>query len=89
MSVPGLHYTLPTAAGATYYTLSGEARLTFSSATAGTIRFVEPKSYPNAVRLPTFSHYSETYTAGNGLLVVRFRINFPNCSLIFVSTHWS
>ena len=89
ISFPALHYTLPTAAGATYYTLSGEARLIFSSATAGTLRFNEPKSYPNDVLRPMFSSYSETYTAANGLLVVKFRINFANCNMVVVSTHWS
>jgi hypothetical protein len=89
MSFPAIHYTLPTASGATYYTLSGEARLTFTSSTAGRLRFDEPKTYPNDVLLPTFSNYSETYNAANGLLIVKFRINFANCSVIFFSTHWS
>jgi hypothetical protein len=89
MSFPALHYTLPTAWGATYYTLSGEARLIFSSPTAGTLRFDEPKAYPNDVLRPTFSNYSETYKAGSGMLVVKFNINFANCSVAFFSTQWS
>jgi len=87
MSFPALHYTLSTSSGATYYTLSGQARLVFSNATAGTLRFTEPKAYPPDVLSPTFTAYSESYDAGR--LIVRFRIRFANCNFLFVGTHRS
>ena len=62
-----------------YHDLSGQARLVFTSATGGSIRF---KLWPKtAYSLPAFSEFSSTASAGGGY-VVTFNILFPNnCTL--------
>jgi len=62
-----------------YHDLSGQARLEFTSATGGTIRF---KLWPKtAYSDPPFSGYVSTAYAG-GQYVVTFNIDFPaNCTL--------
>ena len=70
--------------GAIYYPLDGQARLTFSSATSGTIKF-KFWGTANSITNPDFTGYSETF---NGTLyIVSFSIIFPNnCTLpIFAS----
>ena len=65
--------------GAAYYPLNGQARLTFSSATTGTIRF-KFWGTANSITDPVFTGYSETFNGQQ--YIVSFNIAFPNnCTL--------
>ena len=61
--------------GTTYYPLDGQARLTFSSASAGNIKF-KFWGTNSAINNPNFTDYSETFN-GQQYIVV-FNIIFPN-----------
>jgi hypothetical protein len=88
ISFPALHYTLTTLTGGTYYTLSGQARMSFTTPTRGTLQFDEPTSYPSDVRVPDFTEYSETYNPTKGSLIVRFRVKFTGCEVVVRNTYW-
>ena len=88
ISFPALHYALTGGSAPTYFTLSGQARMNFTTATNGTLKFDEPKVYPDGVLQPEFSQYLETYNAARGSLVVKFRVKFANCNLIVSNTYW-
>jgi hypothetical protein len=65
--------------GATYYPLDGQARLAFSSATTGTIKF-KFWGTANSITNPVFIDYSETFNGQQ--YIVSFSITFPNnCTL--------
>jgi hypothetical protein len=65
--------------GATYYPLDGQARLTFSSATTGTVKF-KFWGTGNPINNPNFTNYSETFNGQQ--YIVSFSITFPNnCTL--------
>jgi hypothetical protein len=72
--------TTPTA----YHRLRGAGRLTFTSATAGTIGFELSGETVAAIYRPTFSGYVETWDAGAKRLTVRFQVEFPSCSVLFL-----
>lgn len=63
------------------FDLSGQAVLTFSSPTAGDIRFKQTPTFANNVKDPPFSNYVQTYDAANLRLTVNFTIQFPDCNL--------
>jgi hypothetical protein len=68
--------------GTTYYALDGQTRLTFSSATGGTIRFKQPPaSYPDVVTYAEFINFKQTYNGSADKLIVTFSVVFPNCTL--------
>jgi len=74
--------------GSTYYALDGQARLMFSSATGGTIRFKQPPaSYPNLVTFPAFMNFTQTYNADSDQIIVTFNIVFPNCTLPILAVY--
>jgi len=65
--------------GAAYYLLDGQARLTFTSATAGVIYF-KNTGFAKSISSPPFDKFSET--ARGKQYFVRFSIVFPhNCTL--------
>ena len=66
--------------GSTYYSLDGQARMTFSSATGGTIHFKQTPTYPRPVHSPAFTNFDQTYTLTDQLTVT-FSVVFPNCTL--------
>ena len=81
VSFPDVVYTVATSSGSTYYAMSGQAELTFTSATAGKVSFPYVSTYPLNVRSPTFSGYSQVYTAAH-VLLVKLVIQFPQgCAL--------
>jgi hypothetical protein len=71
--------------GSTYYSLNGQARMTFSSAAGGTIHFKQtPTWYPDPVHNAAFIDFTQTLGVFNpptDQLVVTFSIVFPNCTL--------
>jgi hypothetical protein len=71
--------------GSTYYSLDGQARMTFSSATGGAIHFKQtPAGYPDSVRNATFTGFTQALGVFNpptDQLIVTFSITFPNCTL--------
>jgi hypothetical protein len=71
--------------GSTYYSLDGQARMTFSSATGGSIHFKQaPTWYPGTVYNATFIDFTQTlglFNPPTDQLIVTFSIVFPNCVL--------
>ncbi|MGH6811118.1 MAG: hypothetical protein ACREDM_01825 [Methylocella sp.] len=55
--------------------------MTFATATSGQIRFKHVGTAPPAVEAPTFLNYTQTYNTTSQVLVVRFSIAFPDCTL--------
>src|SRR3974377_2021743 len=60
--------------GTTYYSLDGQTRLTFSSATYGTIHFKQTPMYPSPVSSPAFLGFGQTYNPSTDQLIVTFSI---------------
>jgi hypothetical protein len=70
--------------GSTYYSLDGQARMTFSSATGGAIHFKQTIPSPRPVYNATFMDFTQTLGVFNpptDQLIVTFSIVFPNCTL--------
>ena len=70
--------------GSTYYSLDGQARMTFSSATGGAIHFKQTIPSPGPVYNATFMDFTQTLGVFNpptDQLIVTFSIVFPNCTL--------
>ena len=70
--------------GSTYYSLDGQARMTFSSATGGDIHFKQTIPSPGPVYNATFIDFTQTLGVFNpptDQLIVTFIIVFPNCTL--------
>jgi hypothetical protein len=70
--------------GSTYYSLDGQARMTFSSATGGSIHFKQTILSPGPVYNATFIDFTQTLGVFNpptDQLIVTFSIIFPNCTL--------
>lgn len=63
------------------FLLTGQAILSFTNASSGTIAFVVNHSAPPGVARPAFKNYAQTYNATTRVLNVRFRIVFPACPL--------
>ncbi|MGH6834538.1 MAG: hypothetical protein ACREC9_03100 [Methylocella sp.] len=61
--------------------LRGQAVLTFTTATSGTIHFKEAPTLPAAVHTPPFLNYAQTYNPVSQQLSVTFSIAFPDCTL--------
>lgn len=69
-----------------FWELRGQAVLTFTTATSGTLRFKETSTVPTAIREPSFTNYTQTYNTTSQKLVVTFSIVFPDCTLpVFAS----
>ena len=68
--------------GTTYYLLDGQARLDFSTASTGNIKFKLTPEYPLSVKNPPFSDYTETVENPANQLMVSFSVNFPSCTLL-------
>jgi hypothetical protein len=69
--------------GTSYYLLDGQARLIFSTATTGFIKFKLTSEYPLSVTRPAFSNYTETIAipANANQITLSFSVNFPSCTL--------
>lgn len=82
VTLDGVYYTaVSNTARPTYYKLSGQAVLSFSTPTAGGVYFYYPGEYPSAVRAPNFTGYQQTYNAAQKVLSVTFVMQFPSCNL--------
>jgi hypothetical protein len=68
--------------GTTYYLLDGQARLDFSTASTGNIKFKLTPEYPLSVKNPPFSDYTETVENPANQIMVSFSVNFPSCTLL-------
>ena len=68
--------------GTTYYLLDGQARLNFSTASTGNIKFKLTPEYPLSVKNPPFSDYTETVENPANQIMVSFSVNFPSCTLL-------
>jgi hypothetical protein len=70
--------------GSTYYSLDGQARMTFSSAAGGTMHFKRTIPSPGPVYNAAFTDFTQTLGVFNpptDELIVTFNIVFPNCTL--------
>lgn len=67
--------------GSTYYSLDGQTKLYFSSATGGTTHFKQVPAFPLPVQNAPFIDFTQTYNAVSDQLFVTFNIVFPNCTL--------
>ena len=67
--------------GTTYYLLDGQARLDFSTASTGNIKFKVTPEYPLSVKKPPFSNYTETVENPANRILLFFSVNFPSCTL--------
>jgi len=67
--------------GTTYYSLDGQTRMIFNSASDGIIHFKQALTYPDSVNAPPFVNFVQTYNPSNDRLIVSFTILFPNCTL--------
>lgn len=67
--------------GTSYYLLDGQARLIFSTATTGNIKFKLTPEYPWSVKEPPFSNYTETVGSVANQITLSFLVNFPSCTL--------
>ena len=65
--------------GTRYYPLSGQARLVFTSATTGNIKFKFWASEGAAISNPSFTGYSEFFDGTQ--YQVSFNVLFPGCTL--------
>jgi hypothetical protein len=74
--------TIPEIVDSKIWDLSGEARLTFTSPTAGHVLFMNTVGYPGNVRNPQFYGYQQSYSGNE--LTVNFYIAFPDCHLNFI-----
>ena len=61
--------------------LRGQAVLTFTTATSGTIHFEQTPTLPAEIHSPPFNSYNQTYDPVRLRLVVTFNISFPDCTL--------
>lgn len=66
--------------------LRGQAVMTFSDASNGSIRFKITAAYPNGTVSVPFTGYSESFSGPGGLLIVKFNINFTGCTLPITAT---
>ncbi len=69
------------------YDLSGQASLSFITATAGRIAFKNATGIPAAVSAPAFKSYSQVYSAASRRLLVKFTIAFPGCTLLVTGSY--
>ncbi len=68
--------------------LNGQAVMTFKTATSGDIRFKRTAAgLPAGTVDPPFVDYAQTYNASALQLVVKFTINFSDCSLPISATY--
>ncbi len=70
--------------GSTYYSLDGQARMTFSSNTGGAIHFKQTIPSPGPVYNAAFTNFTQSLGVFNpptDQLIVTFSIVFPNCTL--------
>jgi hypothetical protein len=66
--------------GTTYYPLDGQARLTFTSATSGNIKFKFWGTTTNAlIANPSFDSYTQSFNGQQ--YVITFNVVFPGCTL--------
>jgi len=67
--------------GTRYYLLDGQARLMFSTATTGNIKFKATPEYLSSITRPPFSNYTETVGNVSSQITLSFVVNFPSCTL--------
>ena len=67
--------------GTNYYLLDGQARLDFSTASTGNIKFKLASEYPLSVIKPPFSNYTEAVGNPTNRTWLSFSVNFPLCTL--------
>jgi hypothetical protein len=67
--------------------LSGQAILTFNTASSGFIKFEKVPTAPTAVSNPPFTNYAQTFDPVARHLVVNFNIIFPDCVLPIVASY--
>ena len=67
--------------GTSYYLIDGQARLDFTTASTGNIKFKLTSEYPWSVILPPFSNYAETVENPANRILLFFSVNFPSCTL--------
>jgi hypothetical protein len=67
--------------GTSYYLLDGQARLIFSTASTGNIKFKATPEYLSSVTRPPFSNYTETVGNASNQITLSFVVNFPSCTL--------
>jgi len=67
--------------GTSYYLLDGQARLDFTTAGTGNIKFKLTSEYPLSVIRPPFSNYTETVGNPANRIWLSFSVNFPSCTL--------
>jgi hypothetical protein len=67
--------------GSTYYSLNGQTKLAFTSASGGSIHFKQTPTIPDPVHTPSFANFTQTYNAQTDQLIVTLNILFPNCTL--------
>jgi len=79
---------VPSASGATYYTLAGRIQLIFSNSTSGKAHFDYVATYPTTISQPAFSGYQQTFYS-NGVLQVSFQLSFPDCSVLVAGQYRS
>jgi hypothetical protein len=65
--------------GSTYYPLDGQARLTFTSATSGNIKFKFWGATAASISNPSFDSYTETFNGQQ--YQITFNVLFPGCTL--------
>lgn len=70
----------------TYYRLSGQGRISFSSSVQGRMIFDFPAEYPAGVLKPIVRQYAQTYDADTRLLTVSFNLEFETCTVPISAT---
>ena len=81
ISFPDINYVNASGSPAQSFLLTGQAILSFTNASSGSIAFVVTGGAPAVISRPPFTHYAQTYNATTRVLNVTFRIGFPGCTL--------
>lgn len=76
----------PVADGTRSRDIRGQAVMTFTDASNGSIRFKITAAYPGGTISVPFSGYTETFSGPGGLLTVKFSIKFTGCTLPITAT---
>jgi hypothetical protein len=63
------------------YALNGRIGLTFGTTNSGHANFPFADAYPANIQMVPFSGYTQAYTAATKVLIVRFTLTFPGCTL--------
>lgn len=89
ISLPDILIAPSGSVGPVYYTVGGQARLTFNpnNPIAGKIAFLPVAGNPAGVNTAGFNKYKEDYDTATGTLVVSFTIHFPDCDILVSATY--